>query len=289
MPKIEDIFASLSGGKYFSKIDLRQAYLHMEMADESKVYLTINTHKGLYRYNRLLYGVASAPSIWQRTMDQILQGIPGVQCNLDDMIVTGHSESEHLENLEKVLQRLQKFGLRANLEKCEFFKSNVKYCGHEVTNEGVWKTTDKIDAVLNTPKPENVTQLRSFLGLINYYNRFLPNIASTLKPLYELLEKGRKWSWSKRQQTSFEKAKQLITSDTVLAHYDPDKELYLASDASPYGIGAVLSHKYEDGTERPIAYISKTLTKTEQNYAQIDKEALAIFWSVKKFYPYLFV
>ena len=165
-------------------------------------------------------------------MDQILQGIPGVQCILDDMIVTGHSESEHLKNLENVLQRLQKFGLRANLEKCEFFKDSVQYCGHEVTKEGIWKTKDKIDAVLKTPAPENVTQLRSFLGLVNYYNRFLPNLASELKPLHKLLEKGQKWIWTEIQQTAFAKAKNLITSDTVLTHYDPNKELFLACDAS---------------------------------------------------------
>ncbi|XP_056012602.1 uncharacterized protein K02A2.6-like [Ostrea edulis] len=140
LPKIEDIFASLSHGEHFSKIDLRQAYLHMEMEEKSKAYLTINTHKRLYRYNRLLYGVASAPSIWQRTMDQILQGIPGVHCILDDMIVTGKTEKEHLRNLDSVLQRLQNFGLEANFEKCKFFSDSVKYCGHEVTKEGIWKT-----------------------------------------------------------------------------------------------------------------------------------------------------
>lgn len=189
LPKIEDIFASLSNGEHFSKIDLRQAYLHMEMEEKSKAYLTINTHKGLYRYNRLLYGVASAPSIWQRTMDQILQGLPGVHCILDDMIVTGKTDKEHLRNLDSVLQRLQKLGLRANLEKCYFFKDSVQYCGHEVTKDGIWKTKDKIDAVLRTPAPEHLTQLRSFLGLVNYYNRFLPNLASELKPMHELLEK----------------------------------------------------------------------------------------------------
>lgn len=137
LPKIEDIFASLSNGEHFSKIDLRQAYLHMEMEKKSKACLTINTHKGLYRYNILLYGVASAPSIWQRTMDQILQGLPGVHCILDDMIVTGKTDKEHLRNLDSVLQRLQKFGLWANLEKCYFFKDSVQYCGHEVAKDGI--------------------------------------------------------------------------------------------------------------------------------------------------------
>lgn len=166
-------------------------------------------------------------------MDQILQGLPGVHCILDDMIVTGKTDKEHLRNLDSVLQRLQKFGLRANLEKCFFFIDSVQYCGHEVTKDGIWKTKDKIDAVLRTSAPENLTQLRSFLGLVNYYNRFLPNLASELKPMHELLEKGRKWSWNESQQKAFEKAKSLITSDTVLAHYDQDMDLYLACDASP--------------------------------------------------------
>lgn len=123
-----------------------------------------------------MYGVASARSIWQRTIDQILQGLPGVHCILDDMIVTGKIDKEHLRNLDSVLQRLQKFGLRANLEKCYFFKDSVQYCGHEVTKDGIWKTKDKIDAVLRTPAPENLTQLRSFLGLVKYYNSYLPNL-----------------------------------------------------------------------------------------------------------------
>lgn len=116
-------------------------------------------------------------------MDQILQGLPGVHCILDDMIVTGKTDEEHLRNLDSVLQRLQKFGLSVNLEKCYFFKDSVQYCGHEVTKDGIWKTKDKIDAVLRTPAPENLTQLRSFLGLVK------SDLASELKPMHELLEK----------------------------------------------------------------------------------------------------
>ncbi|KAK3085126.1 hypothetical protein FSP39_024809 [Pinctada imbricata] len=288
LPRIEDIFANLAGGEKFSKIDLRQAYLHMNLEEISKPLLTINTHKGLYRYNRMLYGVASAPAIWQRAIEQVLQGLPGVQCILDDMVITGRNDKEHIENLAKVLQRLEDFNLRVNKEKCEFFADRVAYCGHEIDKSGIWKSRDKIDAVIKTQAPGNVTQLRSFLGLINYYNRFLPNLASEMKPLHELLEKGKPWAWKTRQQEAFEKAKKLITSEPVLAHYDPQKEIRLACDASPYGLGAVLSHVFDDKTERPIAFNSKSLSKAEQNYAQIDKEALAIYWAVKKFYPYLF-
>ena len=154
--------------------------------------MTINTHKGLYRYNRLLFGIASTPAIWQRTMDQVLNGLGGVQCMLDDMIITGSSDEMHLHNLRNVLQRLQNYGLRANLQKCYFLKERVTYCGHEISAGGLRKTSDKV--VRETPTPKNVKEVRAFLGPANYYHRFLPNSATVLKPLNELLEKDRKWT-----------------------------------------------------------------------------------------------
>ena len=168
LPRIEDIFANLAGGKHFSKLDLRQVYHQMEVTEESKKYLTINTHKGLFQYNRLVFGVTSSPAIWQRAIDQVLQGIPGTQCILDDMIVSGKTDKEHLENLESMLKRLQDAGLKANKEKCEFFRDRVQFCGHEIDREGLHKTQEKIEAVVCVPRPENVSQLRSFLGLVNY-------------------------------------------------------------------------------------------------------------------------
>ena len=180
LPRIDDIFAKLTGGQKFTKIDLRQAYHQMEVEEESQEYLTINTHQELYRYNRLVFGITSAPAIWQRSMDQILEGVEGTNCILDDMIIIGKDDKEHLENLEGVLKRLQANGLRANREKCEFFQTKITYCGHEVHRRGLHKTQEKIHAVGNAPRPENVQQLRSFLGLVNYYHKFLPNLATTL-------------------------------------------------------------------------------------------------------------
>ncbi|XP_036842776.1 uncharacterized protein K02A2.6-like [Oncorhynchus mykiss] len=147
LPRLDDIFAALAGGKHFSKIDLKQAYLQLPVEESSKQYLTINTHKGLYRYNRLVFGIASAPAIWQQTIDQILQGIQGTQCILDDLIITGHIDKEHLANLEEVLKRLNECGLQANLQKCEFFKDKIVFCGHEIDRNGLHKTQDKIEAV----------------------------------------------------------------------------------------------------------------------------------------------
>ena len=287
LPRVEDVFATLSGGQRYSKLDLRQAYLHMVMDPESKKLLTINTHKGLFVFNRLAFGIASAPAMWQRTMEQVLQGIPGVQCILDDMIITGRTDKEHLDNLRRVLERLKRRGLRLNQAKCEFLKKKVIFCGHEITEDGLKKTQDKINAVMNAPNPTGVSQLRSFLGLVNYYHRFLPNLATELHPLNELLEKNHKWEWNSACKKAFEKAKSLITTDEVLTHYDPSLRVKLACDASPYGLGAVMSHVMPNGSERPIAYASRTLTTAERNYSQIDKEALALVWGVKKFNLYL--
>lgn len=288
LPRIDDIFASLSHGERFSKIDLAQAYLQMEMEEPSRKYLTINTHKGLYQYNRLVFGITSAPAIWQRAMDQVLQGIPGTQCYLDDIIVTGPDTATHLANLDAVLTRLEEYGLRANKNKCQFFKDSIEYCGHKIDRHGLHKTEDKIEAILNAPQPENVSQCRSYLGLINYYHRFLPNLSTVLHPLNALLQKDTKWRWTEECSQAFTASKRLVTSEEVLTHYDPCLPLRLACDASPYGIGAVLSHKMPDGSERPIAFASRSLTAAERNYAQIDREALSLVWGVKKFNQYLY-
>ncbi|CAG2213598.1 unnamed protein product [Mytilus edulis] len=288
LPRIDDIFASLSGGEKYSKIDLRQAYLQLEMKEESKKYLTINTHRGLYQYNRMLFGVASAPAIWQRTIDQILQGLTGVQCILDDMVITGRNDREPLVNLEKVMKRLEMYNLSVNKEKCKFFKDEIEFCGHKIDKHGLHKTEDKIKAILDTPEPQNVTQVRSILGLMNYYHKFLPNISSVVRPLHRLLEKDAKWDWNEECKVSFKRAKDLVTSEQVLCHYDPELPIRLACDASPFGLGVVLSHKMQDGTERPIAFASRSLNKAERNYSQIDKEALGIIFGVKKFHTYLY-
>ena len=258
------------------------------MEEDSKKYLTINTHMGLFQYNRLVFGITSAPAIWQRTIDQVLEGTSGTSCILDDMIITGKNDDEHLANLEEVLRRLQAHGLRANKTKCEFFKEKITFCGHDIDSHGLHKSPEKVEAVLKAPRPSNVAELRSFLGLVNYYNRFLPNLSTVVHPLNQLLENNHQWKWTEQCETAFYNVKEMITSEQVLTHYDPSLPLRLACDASPVGIGAVLSHVMNDGTERPIAFASRTLTKTEQGYAQIDKEALAIIWGVKKFHVYLF-
>ena len=288
LPKAEDLFATLAGGKQFTKLDLTQAYLQLELDSESQKYCTINTHRGLYRYKRLPFGISSAPAMFQKTMDTILQGIDGVMCYVDDILVTGGTEKEHLERLGEVLRRLQAHGVRMKLSKCSFLKGSVEYLGHRVDAEGLRATPEKMRAIDQAPQPKNVQQLRSFLGLLNYYRKFLPNLATIIQPLNDLLQKGRKWVWSSECTQAMKTAKQLLTTSNLLTHYDATLPLKLAADASQYGLGAVISHVLPDGVERPVAFASRSLSSSERNYSQIDKEALALVYGVKKFQAYLY-
>ena len=288
LPRVEELFARLAGGKQFSRLDLSQAYLQLPLDEKSKEYVTINTHKGLYRYNRLPFGVSSAPGIFQRCMENLLRDIKGVAVYLDDILVTGATTEEHLRNLAAVLARLQAAGLRLNKSKCFFLRDRIVYLGHAIDADGLHPTEDKVKAIKEVPKPRNITELRSFLGIINYYDKFLPDLSGRLQPLYKLLCKKSRWVWGQEQDRAFSKAKEALQQDSLLVHFDPSKPLILACDASPYGVGAVLSHTMGDGTERPIAYASRTLTDAEKRYSQIEKEGLAIVFGVKKFHSYLF-
>lgn len=288
IPKIDDLYATLSGGKEFTKLDLSNAYQQLELEEESKPYVTINTHKGLYSYNRLPYGVASAPGIFQRTMENILQGIQRVIVRIDDILVTGATRSEHLSNVREVLKRLASRGIRLKRKKCIFLAKEVIYLGHRVSEEGIHPIPDKVKAIQSMPPPNNVKELQAFLGMLNFYNRFLPNLSTVLSPLHELLSQNCKWKWEKQQDKAFKAAKELLMSAEVLVHYDPEKPIILCCDASPYGIGAVLALKMEDGSEQPVGYASRTLSPAERNYSHLEKEGLALVFGVKKFHQYLY-
>lgn len=243
LPLIDDLFAGLVRGKKISKIDLNQAHLQRHVEEQSRKLLTINTHKVLFRYRRLPFGITSAPALFQRAMDQILTGLPGVQCYLDDILCTGANDEEHLPNLDAMLQRLEEYRLRVRKDKCEFFKPSVEYLGHAIDAEGLHTAPSKITAIVDAPPPQNISQLRSFLGLLNYYGRFIPNLASLheLQPLHKLLCKDKMWKWTDNCQAAFQEAKDVLTTSQVLTHFNPSLALQLACDASPYGVGAVLS------------------------------------------------
>eukprot|EP00731_Ephydatia_muelleri_P018713 Em0011g753a len=288
LPVPEELFATLAGGKQFTKLDLSNAYQQLLLDNDSRKMCTINTHRGLYQYTRLPFGIASAPAIFQKLMDSVLQGMSRTVCYIDDILITGDSEDEHLKNLELVLGRLKTHGITVRKSKCVFMANSVEFLGHRIDAEGLHPLESKIEAMVKVPPPKNVAELKSFLGMVNYYAKFLPNLSTTISPLYTLLKKNSRWQWTEECSQAFLAAKGMLTSSKVLAHYNPKLSLILATDASSYGVGAVLTQVSEEGTERPIAYVSRTLSDAERNYAQIEKEALAIIFGVKRFHVYLY-
>lgn len=288
LPTVNDLLAKLHGGVQFSKIDLSMAYNQFILNEESQKLTCINTHRGLFNFTRLVFGLSSAPAIFQRAMECLLSGIDGIIFLLDDILITGSNRHEHKQRLTTVLQRLNDAGLTVQMSKCEFFKDEIAYLGHVIDKHGVRKSPDKVKAILQAPKPTNIIQLQSFLGLTNYYRNFVPDASSILSPLYDLLNKNKKWEWTHRHNDAFVRIKNILASDRTLAHFDPNAKLILTVDASPTGLGAVLSQIGPDRLERPISYASRTLSRAEKNYAQVQKEATAIVFGVKRFHQYLY-
>ncbi|CAH8546802.1 unnamed protein product [Schistosoma rodhaini] len=288
LPLPEDLFAKLNGGKYFAKLDLSEAYLQIPVAEECKHYLTINTHKGLFRYNRLPFGVKTDPSIFQQVMDTMLQDIPGTAAYLDDILIMGTDYADLEKKVDMVLRRIADFGFTLRAEKCDFYMEQVRYLGFIIDKNGRKPDPENVEAIKSMPPPTDVSTLRSFLGMVSHYGVFLPELHRLRAPLNGLLKKDTKWFWSSECQEAFVKLKQLLSSNLLLTHYDPELPIVVAADASNYGIGAVIAHTYPDGSEKAIAHAARSLTMTERNYSQIEKEALSIIFAVKKFHKMLF-
>ena len=287
LPRADDIFASLANCNIFCVIDLSGAYLQLKVSDSSKQLLTINTHKGLFRYNRLIYGVASAPAIFQSVMDQILVNIPGVAVYLDDILIGGKNYNECRERLLEVFDRLNSHKVVINKAKCKLFEECVDFLGHTISKEGIRPNGDKLVALKDAPVPKNLVELQAYLGLLNYYNRFIPNISSKLKSLYELLRKDEIFEMTPHRIKCFKESQEFLTEFGILELFDPSKPIIVAADASPYGVGAVLSHLV-DGIEKPVLFVSSTLSPAEKNYSQLHKEALAIVFALKRFHKYIY-
>lgn len=285
IPKARELFSTFVGSKYFSKLDMSQAYAQLRLDEESKVYTTINTHRGLFRYTRLCFGVSSAPAIFQRTMESLLKGV--AHCYLDDIPVPGIDVDSHLGTLEKVLNIMQNAGLKLKKEKCSWLLPEISYLGYNIDCEGIHPTTEKVDAIVHAPEPKTVTELQAYLGLLNFYRSFLKNASHFLEPLNKLLRHSEPWIWGPEQRAAFKKSKDSLVDSKCLIHFDPTLPIRVTVDSSSYGIGAVLEHIVEK-KERPVMFVSRTLNGTERNYSQLEKEALAMIFALKKFHFYIY-
>nr|VZI00654.1 unnamed protein product [Spirometra erinaceieuropaei] len=263
-------------------------HLQIEVAPESRELLTINTHRGLFQYTRLPFGVKTAPALFQQTMNEMLSGIPGTAGYLDDIIIVGRSPAKLQDRVCAVLERVQEYGFRLRANKCQFFLDSIKCLGFVFDVTGHHPDPESIRAIQRMPAPKNVSQLRSFLGLISYYSAFLPSLHDVRAPLNRLLQKDAPWCWSPDCEKAFAQLKSMLSSDLLLTHYDPTLPIVVTADASNHGVGAVISHTFTDGSKKAIMHASRTLTPAEKNYGQIEKEALALVFAVKKFHKLLY-
>ena len=287
IPRIEDLYAQLGNGTSYTKLDMRHAYEQIELHPDSRKYVTINTPRGLFTYKRLPYGVSSAPGIYQRVMDSLMKDIQNTMVYLDDVLITGKTDEEHLQALDLVMERLMNAGFCLKKQKCHFMVEEVEYLGHRIDALGIHPSGHALTAVRDAPALVNVAELRSYLGMVNHYGKFVSNLATVLAPLHQLLRKETRWRWSKPQQDAFTRTKEMLSTPQVMTRFHSSKPLVLTCDASPYGVGAVLAPAFDDGVERPIAYYSRRLSAAEKNYAQIDKEGLPVIAGLTKFHQYL--
>ncbi len=286
LPSVEQTIGSLAGAKVFSKLDANRGFWQIPSSPESARYTTFITPFGRFYFNRLPFGIASAPEHFQRRMSMIIDGLQGVVCHMDDILIWGKDQQEHDVRLHTVLRKLQEAGVTLNMEKCELSRAEVKFLGHILSADGVQPDPDKVKAVMSMKEPSNTGEVRSFLEMLNQLGKYIPGLAEKDKPLRDLLSTKYQWVWGCAQQKAFEQLKNDLTSPPVLTLYDPNKELKMSADASSYGLGAVLLQK--EGDEwKPVAYASRSMTDTEQRYAQVEKEALGLTWGCERFRDFL--
>lgn len=290
MPTINDLMVDLNGCSWFSKIDLNQGYNQLELNPDSRYITTFTTFKGLYRYSRLCFGLNSAAEIFQKAVADMLRDIPGVLNISDDCLIFSKTEQEHIDTVKTVLERLREKNVTVNPDKCEFGKRSMEFFGHVFSASGISAHKSKVDCLIHTDAPTNVSELRSFLGMAQYISRFLPSFSDIAAPLNTLLRKDVRWKWQAEQQHAFMVFKEKLQDIRTLAYFDTGLYTELLVDASPVGLSGILTQRTHAGAEtvHVVCYASRSLTPVEKNYSQTEREALAVCWAIQHFFLYLY-
>ena len=286
---IEDVLPELADVKVFSTADLKDGFLHIELDKESSLLTTFQTPWGRYCWKRMQFGISPAPELFQQRLDQNLEGLPGVHRIFDDLLITGKGDSllaasqDHDRNLRSLLERCQKRYIKLNREKFMFKCSQVPFIGHLLTSEGLKRDPQKVEAICNMPKPEDVQAVQRFVNTVKYLSRFLEGLSDMSEPLRRLTHKDVPWEWSQEQEEAFVKIKTAVSTAPVLKYFTPSEPTEGEGDASEKGIGFALMQQGQ-----PVTYASRALTKAEQNYSQIEKELLAQVFGMEHNHQYVY-
>ena len=286
LPTVDDTLAQLTGATIFSTLDANSGFWQVPLEQSSRLLTTFLTPYGRYCFNKMPFGICSAPEHFQRQMEKILRGLQGVLCHMDDVVIFGHTKEEHDARLEIALRCIEAAGVTLNPTKCQFGKTEIKFLGHLISEKGIQPDPDKTAAIAKMPRPTSVQELKRFMGMVNHLGKFSRNLAELSQPLRALLSKNNLWTWDSAQDQAFARIKEEITKPTVLALYDVKADTKISADASSYGLGAVLLQK-NNQLWQPVIYASRTMTSTECRYAHVEKEALASTWACEKFANYV--
>lgn len=288
LPRLEDILDKLGKAKYFSTIDLKNSFHQIELEESSRPLTAFSTNDGQFQFRRLPFGCKISTNSFQRMLTIALSGL-GSQAFLyvDDVIIFGCSLKHHNNNLIQVFERMRKYNLKLNPQKCNFLQPEVTYLGHLFTSNGIKTDPSKYLVVKNYPTPKNADETRRFVAFCNYYRRFIQNFAFIAKPLNNLLKKGMEFEWSNDCNNAFQTLKEKLINPPILQYPDFSKTFILTTDASNFALGAVLSQG-ELGQDLPICFASRALIKSELNKPIIEKELLAIYWGITYYRSYLY-
>ena len=289
LPTIEDIATRLHGAKVFTKLDVRNGFWHVAL-DESSSYLkTFNTPFGRYRWQRLPFGVSSAPEVFQRKMHELVEGMSGIEVVADDFIIVDcgttieEATADHDKVLVKFLERYKERGVKLNTDKLNLRQTEVPFIGHVATDQGLRVDPAKVRAIIEMPAPTDKAGVQRLLGLTQYLSKFLPRLSNITKPLRELTQTNAQWVWETAQQDALEALKRAVAATPVLRYYNLEEEVTLQCNASQFGLGAALLQN-----EQPVAYASRAMSDAETRYAQIEKELLAIVFACERFESYVY-
>ena len=278
-----DVQSKLSGKHLFTVMDMKDGYWQIKLSDESSYLCTFNTPWGRKRFLRMPFGISSAAEVMQKRNEQVFGDIPNVHVIADDVIIAGNNDSDHDATMLKVMNRARECNVKFNKSKIQYKINKVNYMGNIITDEGIKPDLRKVEAIVDMPQPEDKHALQRLLGMVKYLAQYIPNESDITAPLRQLLKDNIEWQWQPEHDNALQRIKQILTEQPVLRFYDVNKPVSIQADASQSGLGCCLLQE-----NKPVAYASRSLTSAEVNYAQIEKEMLAICFACNKFHQYIY-